>query len=178
MAKNISLQSQVDEKANPPLQFSRIEPFYPQIAASWLLPDTTPQNPTWRNLGNDAWIARVGYAVRKFVPDTTASGPLYDNGQAMGQSEFDFRWNMRLLSSQTSYGVSSGTGQGGIGGMLSRSALGNMQTGRLLTLERPRKVVNGDGVTFAIQPILYQAQGGENDRYTVSLTLDCYRTKP
>lgn len=186
------LEKRVNAIVSPPLPLERVAYFDPATSAVFFPPDLQQQTPTWVNGGADFWCCGVGYTVWWTTSTGTRTLKMHDLGNGMGWTNivngvslagivsrqvFDFRWGMQKLQNKTGRTFSYLASPGGGDSLLSRQALGNQETGRILRFN-PWKIATGDSVVFTIRPIGYDwspgsglAVGSTSNRFTVTMTM-------
>lgn len=196
------LEGKVQERVDRKVAADRAGEMFVSSAALFIYPTMSPSVASWRNMGPDFHLCRLGYTAWEYRAAQLAllerAARMQDGGPALGanaaryvapQEEsgwpnkrvlrtFDFRWNMHLASSSKMYGS-------GGSGMLSRQSLGNMETGNWWRSPDPEGVLvpGGETIMFPIAPMGYfwdWDTGGlgnpPQSRFTVHMLLRGYRT--
>ena len=178
LAEVSALERRVTDIVTPPLPFDRVVNFDPSVSAIFVAPSLEWQTPTWVNGGADFWCCGIGYTC--WLTTDGVVRKLHDQGNGLGYATstaapqiFDFRWNVSKLDNRTKATSSYLAAPGGSDSLLSRQALGNQETGRVLRFD-PWKFATGDSMMFTIRPIGWGWAKSLSDvaqRVTVTMTM-------
>jgi hypothetical protein len=159
------------------------------VSTTHIGPDMSPRTTTFVNGGGDFYIVKFSYnvwftdtdGVSYRLIDGGCGMMLPDNANRLARGFFDFTWNMKRASSQTSYLITGANGDD----MVSRQSLGNMERGAFMDVSgQGWRIPMGDRITFRVKPIAYRYGGVEDGtvpvivdaKFTVNIQMHGYRT--
>ena len=195
MVQVADLENRVNHIVDRPIPAKFPVNFDASVSALFVAPDASPQTPTWVNGGPDFWCTGVGYQVLWTVTPSEGTGgtlKLRDWGNGLGWTTaegvafdpqlFDFRWGMTKMSNARGTLFTYLTAPGSVDSLLTKQALGNQETGRVLRFS-PWKIERGDSVIFTIKPVgyywskdgVFAETSGVASRFTVMMTMYGFR---